>query len=353
MRIRYLEPISRLLISCLLLLTLGGWVVASIQLPVPRRVVTVALMGQSNGQGQGDSALSEDVPDSLAREWLFDGATGLGRFRTGLADPVSRNQDTFFIRAHTGSLVPALAARYVGRTGRAVAVTQLCYSGSALRQRPGSSALRTMNWSDPMGAYTYGAGLTQRNYGVLRAQLKAQVQAMLAALGKGDSLDWLVMTIGETDGVYLDESAPWLAEFPDSMQVPGTYDAAHGYPGGYPNPTHRPDTYSAYADFLNWVGRQWPRARVCLNQTGRAFAQSAQYPQSQVGSHHVNGYPRMWAIQEQLVRKFGGLVVMGCAEPKNFGPLGFMKPDGIHYTQAGLNLVGTADAEVMAAADGF
>lgn len=336
-----------------MLWVLGSWVAASTPLPVPRRVVTVALMGQSNGQGQGDSALSVDVPDSLAREWLFDGATGQGWFRAGLADPVSRNQDTFFIRAHTGSLVPALAARYAARTGRALAVTQLCYGGSALRQRPGTQAFRTMNWSDPNASYTYGNGLVQQNHGVLRARFRAQVQAMLQALGRGDSLDWLVMTIGETDGVYLEESAQWLAEFPDSMQVPGTYDAAHGYPGGYPNPTHRPDTYSVYADFLNWVGRQWPRVRVCLNQTGRAYAQSAQYPQSQVGANHVNGYPRMWAIQEQLVRKFGGLVVMGCAEAKNFGPLGFMKPDGIHYTQAGLNLVGTADADAMAATDGY
>ena len=299
--------------------------------------VAVGFIGQSNCQGMGDSALSPVPAQGVAYEWLFTqrgSAEGTGQL-VSLRDPMSRNKLATTFRSRTGSKIPAFAIRYYVLTGSQAYVSHYGVSGTSVFQQPNSTS--NMNWGPT---------------GILRAAFALQTRHMLNHPEVPDQLSWVDLTIGETDGYWLEQYPEVFAAFPHQMVVPGVFDAAHGFPEGYQNPERKRDAYTAYKELIAYLQAQFPGVKININQTGRWQRTADGYPQSGASLKHYNGVQRMWAVQEHLGRTLPD-VYCEMTEAKDFpfmgtAPFEFLKPDGVHYTQKGLDYMGVRDADIMA-----
>lgn len=280
--------------------------------------VAMAFFGQSNAQGQGDSLLSPRLPDSTALEFLYQRTLQQrqGWFKA-LRDPLSANRPATS-KANFGTLVPQCVLTYKEMTGLTPLVVHCAETGSCVVSVP-----------DKPGTWRPG--------GPMRLLLIEQTEAMLAAAGI-ERLAWLTMTMGETDGLNSVRWSDQLALFPNGMLVPGAFDAASGYPDGYPNPQNKPDLYSAYTQFFAELRTHFPGVKININQTGTWLGLSEQ---------HRLGVQNIWIMQEHLARTLPD-VFCEMRDAKYFESYGYLKDDHVHYNQRGLNYMGRIDGLILA-----
>ncbi len=280
--------------------------------------MALAFIGQSNCQGVGDSTLSPRPAPGTAYEYLYVGGVRPTGQLVELKDPMSRHQLPLY-RSQTGSLVPMCALRYHELTGLIPVVSHLGASGTSVISL------------GPPGGTDWAPG------NVLRARFVEQTNAMLAHAGI-ERLAWITVTLGETDGYQAGRYPTQIAQFPAGMVVPGVYDAATGYPNGYPNPNRLPDLYTAYRGLIEDLRQHFPGVRFNINQTG---------VWEYMEDFRREGVKLMWPVQEHLARTIPG-VYCEMKDAKYFRAFGYLQDDGVHYNQMGLNYVGRLDAQIMA-----
>jgi Carbohydrate esterase, sialic acid-specific acetylesterase len=297
---------------------------------------TIAFIGQSNMQGQGDSTISPTPETAIAQEWIFTPSqTGGTGYWTTLVDPVSRNMIASTMKANTGSLVPAFCNAYHAATGNEVNVIHHAVSGSSLVQQPLTTTASSQNWSLTGTTYPLPDGTTQNAYGKIRPAFKLRVNKCLENLGNVP-LDMIVIFLGETDGLFTERYKTTFALYPNGMVTPA-------FPLGYSNPSNLPSMYQFYVDFIGWLQTQWPGVQILILQTGIWHMKKENgiltpYTGATGSIDHYNGSFNIQKIQQELATNLTGVSI--CTGQSLFG-ISKMKLDGVHYNQVGLDDVGT------------
>ena len=282
--------------------------------------ITFGLIGQSNGQGTtgpvDPNNLSPTVSVGTAREALFKqvGTNGGNITWVDLFDPMSRTYTTITSRrSNTGSPWPAFVNRLNELTSQTIDVAHYCVSGTAVAPNAGGN----QNWSPT---------------GVLRNNARLHFQKMLDSIGVGTKLDWIITTIGETDG-FANIVRYNLDILPNGF-------VCADYPNGYSNPTNKPDLFTLYAGLITYYQAQFPGVKFLINQTGmfgnRTVAERA------AGA-------LMPAMQRVLAETIPNVYTCGTATGFTIENGKVRASDTVHYTQVGANELGVADAEVIAA----
>lgn len=244
--------------------------------------------GQSNMAGRGTAAESPTVEAGVGYEWR-DGGVGLVHLDDPMADDGS---GTSPYRAQTGCMAPAFVNAFTAASGRPAVVCPTAVGGTYLL--PGSSG--TAGGWDPGGSRYVGA--------VARAQ-----DAITATEAAGHTIATVsaVWHQGESDA--------------STYPTPGTLEA---------------DYEAALIDLL-------ARFRTDVDPDLRMYV-----CRLGVRVDYETESASIRAAQDAACTATDGMV-MAYTRCVDFSDLGWMKADQVHYTQAGLNDMGTTAGQVAAA----
>jgi len=293
---------------------------------------TLLIIGQSNAQGagNGDSAQTANFSAAQAQEiiWTASGAPpyyGTG-YLTAIKDPMSRNAIAN-MKSNKASFVPAICEVIRDSMGRKPYVSHHAVGGSMMFVPTGGTAM----WTP---ACQNVATSVNKTNGLLR-------QAAVP-----DSLDWLIIALGETDGAKHGQYPASYLAAPDStvldtaMLANGTL-TSYPAPRGYPNPTNLPNIYGNYKALIDHYRLKYgKRLGVILVQTGKWTGNTAVVAR---GCEQIRWYQRQYVRDEQA-KGMRTYIVRGT---ENLPTV-----DGVHFTVSktvpdGYNTIGRRIGRVI------
>ncbi len=309
---------------------LALWAVAGQATAQSTAPITTLIIGQSNaqGSGNGDSLLTVNLTPAVAQEWLWQPSAagpnyGTGYFTQGLRDPMARTSINN-MRSHTASLVPAFVNRLNALTGRRVLVAHHAVGGTRMYARSGTT--------------TYWRPDSPNMLNSVR-----KVRGMMRLPTVPDSLDWLIISLGESDGTTLGTRPTTYAMFPDSLVVDSAVDVggnlvSYPAPRGYPNPAKLQNVYDNYRALLQYYRNEFgSRLGIVMIQTGewghanpsmRSGVTQMKWIQRKLAKDQAAAGERFWLLRGT----------------ETFCERGWLN-DEVHYSPAGLNYLGNKVAE--------